>query len=78
MKSNNILGIHTLKNGRKYKLVDHGKYIDGEYPKGGIHISCWDTRLNNGNGMWLYVSNAPNEECAKNFLKSAERLEPII
>lgn len=71
------LGEHILENGRKYQLTDHGEFKPGEYPTGGIHISTWDERINQGEGGWLYVDNAPDLECAGNFLNAAKRLAPV-
>ena len=69
-----VFGEHTLPNGRKYRLLDHGEYMPGEYPTGGIHICCWESRIHDGKGGWLYVDNAPDKECAMNFLEAAARL----
>jgi len=72
-----ITGEHILSNKRKYRLQDHGKFRGGEYPTGGIHISTWEQRLNKGAGGWRHINNAPNEECAREFLNAAERLIKI-
>jgi len=72
-----IPGIVTLPNGRKYRLLDHGEFHPGEYPTGGIHICAWEQRLNLGNGGWTYVSNAPDVDSAREFLRLAARNAPI-
>ena len=77
MNGKSVCGIHALPNGRKYRLLDHGEYVHGEYPSGGIHICCWEPRIHKGEGGWLFVSNSPDEECAKNFLAAAARLPSI-
>jgi len=71
-----VFGEHVLPNGRRYRMLDHGAFRGGEYPTGGVHICCWEPRLNDGAGGWLYVDNAPDEECALNFLAAARRLPP--
>ena len=71
------LGEHTLPNGRRYRLVDTGTYISGEYPSGGIVIHTWEPRLNQGKGMWAYIDNSPDEETAKGFLRLASALNPL-
>jgi hypothetical protein len=70
-----LFGIHVLPNGRKYKLSDHGLYVNGEYPSGGIHIAAWEPRCNGG--KWVYIDNAPNEDCARAFLDKAKYLSCI-
>lgn len=67
-----LVGLHTLPNGRTYRIADTGRpYMAGEYPEGGLHIAV---RLSSG--MWSYIDNAPDAECARNFLKAAARLPP--
>lgn len=73
-----LFGIHVLENGRKYRFHDTGReYTGGEYPEGGIHIACWDDRIHRGDGGWLYISNSPDEECARGFLRLAARLATL-
>jgi len=72
-----LVGEHVLENGRKYRLLDHGEYKAGEYPTGGIHICAWEPLSNEGQGGWVYIDNAPDRECARNFLKAAERMIPL-
>lgn len=72
-----IGGVHRLANGRMYRLLDHGEFHSGEYPTGGIHISAWDPRINQGAGGWTYIDNSPDSSCALGFLRSAARL-PVI
>lgn len=68
-----VAGIHTLSNGRIYRVLDTGTpYAGGEYPYGGFHISV---KLPSGN--WSYIDNSPDEECVRNFLKAARRLSPF-
>jgi hypothetical protein len=73
-----ILGVHTLPNGRRYKITDTGQpYLSGEYPQGGLHIATWEPRLNDGAGDWVYIDNAPDETCARDFLRLAAQLAPL-
>lgn len=67
-----MLGVHTLENGRIYKIEDTGReYVGGEYPSGGLLIT---TKLNSGN--WSYIDNSPDYVCVKNFLRHAALLTP--
>lgn len=70
-----ICGEHVLANGRKYRLVDCGQYHkpDEGLCSGGIHITSYDPRYD----MWVYIDNAPDEECAAAFLRAAARLSPL-
>lgn len=72
-----IIGEHTLQNGRKYRLRQGGEYRGGDYATGGIHISAWEPSYNNGQGQWVYIDNAPDEQAASEFLRIAARLAPI-
>ena len=67
-----LLGEHTLANGRKYKLADTGReYVGGEYPDGGIWIGSWCDELEEPRYLW--ISYAPDEECAREFLRLVAR-----
>ena len=67
-----LLGEHTLRNGRRYRVTDTGKpYRPGEYPSGGLHVAVWLKSQ-----QWGYIDHAPNAECVQNFLRHAARLPP--
>lgn len=67
--------IVCLENGRVYRIIDTGiPYEDGEYPKGGWKIDAQDARFDNG---WCFIDFSPSMEEVENFLKSAERLDPL-
>ena len=67
-----LVGLHTLPNGRSYRVSDTGReYESGEYPTGGLHIA-----VQLPSGQWGYIGNSPDAECVRNFLRAAARLTP--
>lgn len=67
-----VVGLHTLANGRTYRISDTGRqYEPGEYPTGGFHIA-----VQLPSGQWSYIDNSPDAECVRNFLRAAARLAP--
>jgi hypothetical protein len=69
---------HTLSNGRVYKLTDTGKpFVQGEYLSGGVVITAWEPRSNNGEGAWILIDYSPDMPTAIGFLRLAQRLSPL-
>jgi len=64
-------GVHTLKNGRKYKITRTGNPYaispDGEC-SGGIIIHLWE------HDQWVYLDHCPDEEILEKFFAALSRL----
>jgi hypothetical protein len=65
---------YTLRNGRKYKITNTGKpYRQEEYPPGGFTIHGWNPTKQ----RWDFIDDSPDMDCVANFLKAAERNDPL-